>query len=269
MIRLMRIFSREKAVDGLFYSLGVVLAFFVKQHYSHSDADDLLWVLTPVAGLVEWFGHIVFTYEPYTGFINREHGVIIAPACAGVNLLIVSFTMALFSGIGRLGGVRKKVLWCCFSVAAAYVMVVFVNALRIYLSVIVFSADIENGWWTAHRCHRLLGIVIYFFFHCLFYHIMTRAAERYGKKAAGRRQGKFFYDLTPLGWYLGITLMVPFLNGAYRGNPGQFGEHALFVVSAGVALSVLFVFVQTRVKNLMIPQKSQGILLNETKNPDC
>ena len=232
--------SKRMAVDGLFYGLGILLAFLLKQHYSHAGSDDLLWILSPVAGLVQWMGNIGFTYEPHTGFINPDYRVVIAPACAGINLLIVSFTMAVFVGIRHMGDIRRKMMWCCFSAVAAYALVIGANALRIYLSVVFYAADLKAGWLTPARCHRLLGIVIYFFFHYQFYLIMKKVSERFGGKREGMNGRTSLGSLAPLGWYLGITLVVPLLNAAYRNNRGPFVEHGLFVITAATMMWLFF-----------------------------
>ena len=260
--------QKEKALDGFFYSTAIAEAFILKHYYSRAGSDDLLWILGPVAALVHWMGHMSFSYEPHTGFVSRDFHVIIAPACAGMNLLIVSFTMAIFTGIRHMSDMKKKILWSLFSAVSAYGMVIFVNAVRIYLSVIVFSTNIENVWLTPARCHRLLGIMIYFFFHCLFYLIMKKIAVRCGTTPAISIEKVALSGLMPLGWYLGITLVVPFLNAVYRDNPGQFVEHGLFVVSVSFVILGLFFLIQTIMKYMMVRRNNQGFYLNETKNPN-
>jgi hypothetical protein len=85
--------------NWIFLLLTLLVAFGLKYHYSQARSDDLVWILGPTAVLVEQLSGIDFDKEAHTGYVNNEHRVIIAPACAGVNFFIIAFCMAVFCGI--------------------------------------------------------------------------------------------------------------------------------------------------------------------------
>ena len=240
--------------NGIFYITALFIALGLKYHYSRAGSGDLVWVLGPTAGLVEYISGIQFDSEANTGFVSREYRIIIAPSCAGINFLIVVFCMAVFSGIHVIKHPGSKLLWLAASLVCAYILAIAVNTLRIIASIYSYGADIYVGWITPARVHRLEGIVIYFFFLCLFYMIIIKTVHRIRQAAGGKKitaarfcSGQTNYSrwactgLIPLFWYGLITLGVPLLSGAFQVNGSRFKEHSWTVICASVAvLAVIF-----------------------------
>ena len=229
--------------NSIFYLLALLIAIVLKYHYSRAGSDELIWILGPTAKLVEHIGGIPFENEAGAGFVNHKLRVIIAPACAGVNFLIIAFCTAVFSGLHYFKRIRSKIAWLTISALSAYLLTIPANALRILLSIYVYDADIYSGWLTAQRVHRLEGVVIYFFFLCLFYRIMMKATHQYLRATAKKRSTGIHRKLTlsgdnhwvgagliPLFWYSLITLGIPLINAAYRKNGFRFIEHSGMVI---------------------------------------
>ena len=238
--------------NGIFLTIGLLLALGLKHHYSRAGSDDLLWILSPTASLVELTSGIRFEYEVNTGFVSRGYRIIIAPSCAGINFLIVAFCMAMFSGIHAFKLRWAKLSWLTASLVSAFILTVGVNALRIIVSIYSYNADIYWGWITPQRVHRLEGVVIYFFFLCLFYMIIIKAVHQFTRKTGGKKQtgianywGLADYlrwmwaGLIPLFWYSLVTVGVPLLNGAFHENAARFTEHGGMVFSASMAVLVV------------------------------
>ena len=241
--------------NGVFYVMTLLIALGLKYHYSRAGSGELVWVLGPTAGLVEHISGIQFDSEANTGFVSREYRIIIAPSCAGINFLIMVFCMAVFSGIHVIKHLGSKLLWLAASLVCAYILTITVNTLRIIASIYSYSADIYLGWITPARVHRLEGIVIYFFFLCLFYMIIIKTIHRLRPAAAGGKKitavrfcgGQTDYcrwacsGLIPLCWYGLIALGVPLFTGAFQENVSRFKEHSWTVFGASVTvLAVIF-----------------------------
>ena len=240
--------------NGTFYLMVVFIALGLKYHYSRAGSEELVWILSPTAYLVEHISGIPFENEAHTGFVSRGYQFIIAPSCAGVNFLIMSFCMAVFSSIRFINHAGLKIFWLAFSLVCAYILTVTVNALRIIISIYSYNADIYYRWFTSARIHRLEGIVIYFFFLCLFYMIIRKTVHRIGKgaegkqiKAAGCGGGKSKYlrractGLIPFFWYGLFSLGVPLFRGALHENGSRFIEHSGTVICASlIVLALLF-----------------------------
>ena len=77
-------------------SIVLAAAYLLKAYYSGAASEDLIWIIGPVARLVELFSDFNFVHEPGYGWVDVEHDVVIAPACAGVNFYIIAFCMSAF-----------------------------------------------------------------------------------------------------------------------------------------------------------------------------
>jgi exosortase K len=239
--------------NGMFLLLALAFAVGLKHHYSEADSEDLAWVLRPTAALVEQISGIPFEEEAHTGFVNNARRIIIAPACAGVNFLIVAFCMAAFCGLHQIQHKRLKWLWLAGAIVSAYSLTIFVNAVRIILSIYSYDADIYSGWLTPERMHRLEGVIIYFFFLCLFYRIITavcpliQGAQREGideERVRADSLRRALAGLVPLFWYGLITLAIPVLNGAMAKHGARFAEHGGMVISGCLAVLTVLLLVQ-------------------------
>jgi exosortase K len=265
--------------NGIFLTMGLMLAFGLKYHYSRAGSDDLLWILNPTAGLVELVSGIQFEHETNTGFVNRGYRTIIAPSCAGINFLIVAFCMALFSGIHSIKRLWAKLSWLTMSFLSAYVLTLGVNTIRIIVSIYSCDANIYLGWLTPQRVHRLEGIVIYFFFLCLFYMIIIKVVEQITSNTGIKKQPDIrnqsgttdflrwlWAGLIPLFWYSLVTIGVPLLNGALQVNATRFTEHGGMVLTASLAVMVLVFSIRLASKRFLCAADFVKSRLEESVN---
>jgi exosortase K len=267
------VMSKEIILKNLFcYILVVIIAVGLKYHYSKAGSDELIWILAPTAILVELTSGLPFEYEAQAGFVNSDRRIIIAPSCAGVNFLIIAFCMAAFCGLHLFRHHLHKLLWLTISGLNAYILTIAVNTLRIISSLYMYRMDIYGGWLTPERMHRFTGIVIYFFFLCLFYMIINKGLYRLCSKFKSKRSNKgepgharsnFFrwpsITVTPLFWYALITLGVPLMNAAFIGNGARFAEH-IGTVAFGCIIVIAAVYLLRwlwqRLKSLISNKKS-------------
>lgn len=233
------------------YSIVLLLVVGLKYHYRLADSDDLDWILGPTAGLVEYVNRIPFEQETGTGYINRSHGIIIAPACAGVNFLIIAFCMAAFSGLHRQMTFCWKSIWLGLSFVLAYVLTITVNALRIVVSMYTLSTHVQYQWVRPDRLHRIEGIFIYFVFLCLFHFSLEKLFHSYLGCGLREKKRRFSEDksdtwmmrvvLIPFLWYGLFTIGIPFLNQYTNQKSPRFGEHCLVILSiCAVVVTIIF-----------------------------
>jgi len=254
--------------NAVYYLLILLAAWGLKHHYSRAGVEELAWVLAPTAGLVELIGGIQFAYESHTGFISRECRIIIAPACAGVNFLIIAFCMAAFAGLHAIARHRAKLVWLCLGFLSAYLLTILANTIRILISIYSHQMDLQMGWLTAARVHRLEGIVIYFFFLSLFYMIINKITYRFHDWAGAEQKtlephGSIEADnrkpartgLIPLGWYILITLGVPLANGSLQRQAARFAEHSAMVLAAAAAVLLIMLLVRTILQQVQIRRR--------------
>ena len=117
-----------------FYALGLIAVYCMKLLYSRASSDDLIWILGPTAEVVELLSNISFEKEAQAGYISRSTGILIAPACAGINFLIMAFCTAFFSCVHRLRTYPEKLMWTGLACLGSYFLTIVVKAMRIIIS---------------------------------------------------------------------------------------------------------------------------------------
>jgi exosortase K len=208
-------------------------AFALKRGYSTAGADALAWVLAPSCWLASHVGGLSLVAEPGAGFIMHHPRMVVGPACAGVNFLVVAWLALFFCGQASFLGARRKLAWLTVSLLAAYVATLTTNGLRIILAAHLFDANIYAGVITKERLHRLLGVVLY----CGTLLALCRTAELYVSRTGRARSA--LTRSAPFLWYVGVVIVVPLANRAWVGDPARFIEHATFTLLTGSAVVLL------------------------------
>lgn len=261
--------------NAAYYGLGVLIVYALKIHYSRAAIDDLEWILGPTALVVELLFGIPFEREAHAGAISREYGIILAPACAGVNFLIICVSTLWFSILHRVESSRKKMVWLGMSAMVSYLLTLVVNGLRIVVSMYLYRADIYGGWVTPERVHRIEGTLIYCSVLLLVYPMGLRLAGRLNGRpspelawpTAGENgwESRAAMLAIPFAWYGAVTIVTPFLNRAWLQNGARFVEHCTFVVGACamvllLALLVVLGFrgIRSRIGRLMGTCRNDG-----------
>jgi exosortase K len=198
------------------------LALGLKAFYSRAGATELLWILAPSAWLARFVGGIDLVYEQGAGFISHTHRMVVGPACAGVNFLIICFLCLYFSFERHFS---SKLRWLVHSLLASFGAAVAANSLRIFLSAHLWDADIYGPWLSPELAHRLAGTAIYYgSLLALYYAIQARLGARAPSTA-------------PLFWYVSVSLGVPLAGRMFTDNGSQFAVHAASVIVVALLLT--------------------------------
>ncbi len=249
----------NRLLTGSLYTLVLLIALGLKYHYSRAGSDDLLWMLSPTAGLVEALSNVRFEKEENTGYVNQVHRVIIAPSCAGINFMIIAFCMAAFSGLNNLDRSALKNLWPGISLVTAYMLTLCVNTIRIISSIHFYEAELFQSWGTQEMIHRIEGILIYFTCLAFFYLMLEKILGWIQYKTAQKKA--HFEPITgflktvytcfiPVIWYCGLTIGIPFLNSAYRKEGQRFVEHSAVVIMICLFSVMVFFLIRLSCKGL-------------------
>lgn len=219
-------------------AMAILIMLVLKRHYSLAAADQLSWILFPTARLTAWITGANPVWEAGVGYADFSRGIIIAPACAGVNFMIMAFGLAVFCGLGQLKRVAVLIPWVAMSLCGAYLMALGVNTLRIVLSMALYQADIYSAWLTPAALHRLAGVWLYLGALGLFFRglqpIIIYFGDRFDRTCPYRRV--VWPAWLPLGWYITGAVGVPAANLVFRHPLPAFGEHCLTVVVSAVVL---------------------------------
>lgn len=232
----------------IFYLTSLLIIFGMKYFYSQAGSDDLRWILAPTARWVEILSGIPFVYRQGMGYVNQDLLLLIAPSCSGIQFMIITMALLIFSFTHRAGkwkGSPKawgKPCWVAASVLLSYLLTVFINGLRIivaiYLPRLLDGTRLYGGFLTPERLHTLIGTVVYFISLLTIYQSVSRLL----KGGEEQRPGSALIQLIrrcapPAFWYFAIVLGVPFLNRAYQKNSGKFYEFAsLITLCCGIVL---------------------------------
>ena len=209
------------------------LAAVSKFYYSAASANELRWILAPTAWLVSLITGMGFQFEPYGGYLSLDRTFLIAPACSGVNFLIISF---LVLTLGKLWRNRPHAFRWQFLPAAlvvSYIATLLANAVRISASILLRPITSDLTWIDPAEAHRIEGIVIYFSFLLLLF-IVSERLDRASSIGFANRTNILKGLPVLLAIYYGVTLGVPLINGAY--HEAGFWKHSLFVILVPVAL---------------------------------
>jgi len=238
--------KHSEAAQVPFYAAALIAAFVFKYHYSHANADALVWMLAPAAHLVEMVLPVEFEWENGLGYVCRDKNILIAPVCAGVNFLIISFSMTAFYGIRRLRDTAERSLWLLLSLITAYGYTLAINALRIGISIYLYAFHIGTGWFTPQRIHLIAGIFLYVTGLYIAYFAVHFALNRSGCKQVKQpevrlqstRERGVSAGWIPLAWYGSVTLGIPLINGELGNNSRQFMEYAAILVGVCAAIGL-------------------------------
>lgn len=238
---------------GVFYAIGSIFAFALKYYYSKADSDNLDWILAPTVRWVQVLCGIPFEKEQHIGYVNHSYQFIIAPACAGINFMIIAFSTLIYSFTHRMSTVKCRLLWMVSSLGIVYFYTIMVNSLRIIPSIYLLQMDIYSGWITPERIHTIEGTSVYFASLLILYFIADEALKHFIPVSSKNRQsGKssissLYKYIVPVFLYFAITLGIPFINGAYRNNRTNFVEHAVIItVVCSLVIILLFLVFSLR-----------------------
>jgi exosortase K len=243
-------FERQNIIP---YCTIVLIAFLLKLHYSTAGSDDLLWVLLPTSLMVELFTGINFLYESGSGFVSMSENLIIAPACAGVNFLIIIFCMSSFNHIHKFKEIKNKYKSILTHLVIAYVYTILTNAVRIITGIVISKSGLFTEF-QYESVHKIEGVTIFFTALFLFNIVIgkitgyTITKHKTVNKKTSRAYSKIISSgICSLIWYVIILIIIPVIKSSAIVGTMTLKCHALiiFLISVGVilmALTIQYVF---------------------------
>jgi exosortase K len=152
----------------------LLMAWGLKRHYAAARADDLWWILSPVARLVGLMTRTRFAFQPGEGYFSREHLFLIEKSCAGINFMIAAFGMLMLALLHRVESRFSAARILSVSLLASYSAAVLVNAVRIAIAMWLGAHPAALSAFSAADIHRVEGITVYFGGLVLLYELAQR-----------------------------------------------------------------------------------------------
>ena len=165
----------------------VLIAWSLKRHYAAASADDLWWILSPVARLVGIMTGTSFALQPGEGYFSRDRLFLIEKSCAGINFMIAAFGMLMLALLHRVGSRLSAARVLSVSLLASYSAAVLVNAVRIAIAMWLGAHPAALSSFSAADVHRVEGITVYFGGLVLLYELVRRLDR--GVTLGGRHLG--------------------------------------------------------------------------------
>ncbi len=238
-----------------FYLIGGILVLGLKIIFGNAGSERLLWILHPLALWTEMLSGVLFTYEPGVGYVNHSLRFIIAPSCAGINFLMISCLMLIYSFVHRMNTRIKGLYWTAGSILVSYVFTIFVNGIRIVLSIYLPLFLKKTGWvplcLTPGQLHTMIGTAVYFLSLLVLYQIGDNSS---GRIAGIQRKQTLFKITFPVFWYLFPVLGLPLLSRmAYKDYENFFGyELPVLLVCGAILLPICLILLSTRFFRLSV-----------------
>jgi exosortase K len=166
----------------LWAAVAAILA-ALKIRFPDLSPTELLWILGPTTLAVELLTGTSFLFDPGVGFVGVQSCIIINAGCAGINFLLVVAALSL-AVLPRKGSPARRALLTAGLLFASFAAAIFINALRISVSLTIAGAGIGGlaaFFGGEEKFHLLLGIFMFSFFLFLYSLLVMKAKERMGK----------------------------------------------------------------------------------------
>lgn len=230
--------ARRRLLLWGLYGASAAVMFVLKLHYSTAPADHLRWVIQPVAAIVSMVDGVAFEWVSGTGFVRADQRFTIAPACAGLNFLIMVFGLTVAAFLHKIKKSYWRIAWPAAALLSAYLLTLVVNAVRIVIAIRLYESEAAWGWLTPDRLHRLAGIAVYFSALGLYYAKVHSIMDS-GAWQVTRRSTKRHTDWLPWVWYVTGAVVVPVAHQFAKGRTLPGWEHCLTVTAASALIWIL------------------------------
>lgn len=202
--------------NRIYYLTGIAIFLTMKLLFRNADANALRWMLAPTSRLVSFLSGVPFLWESHLGYVSHDLRFVIAASCSGINFMLITLMMLIFSFSNRF----KSFRFVGISIVISYVYTVSVNSLRILIAIYLPAFFDRYGLWTNRitpdKLHTIIGIVVFFSALLLLYSLVDKQSGRFTLSPEHRPHfGNFpaYHTLwVPLFWYLAVVLGIPFLN---------------------------------------------------------
>jgi len=158
-----------------YYLTAIGLFILLKFGYTLADNDSLTFLIKPTDKLVGLLTNSKSVYFSDKGYYHETLNIIIEKSCSGFNFWLLCFCMLTFLLLKYIDKPLFKVLSIPLSLILAYILTIFVNASRIFASIIIQN---QANNFLPNRPHLLLheivGVITNLSFLILVYYLLEQ-----------------------------------------------------------------------------------------------
>lgn len=167
--------------DISYYLTTAGIFILLKFGYTVANNNHLTFLLKPTDKLVGLLtgSHSVYTHS---GFYHEKLNILIDKSCSGFNFWILSFLVFTYLGIKHLDKPLYKILSIPTALFFAYLLTIFVNASRIFASVIVQNQTKILLVNQQNLIHEAIGVITNLSFLVLTYYLIEKLLIQHNAK---------------------------------------------------------------------------------------
>ncbi len=167
-----------------YYLTAVVLFILLKFGFTLADNNHLTFLLKPTDKLVGLLTGSQSVFISENGYFHEHLNIIIDKSCSGFNFWILCFLLITYLTVKHFDKSAHKILMILTSFFVAYVLTVFVNTSRIFVSIVVQSHAESIFFNHQYIIHEAIGITTNLTFLVLAYILIEKFLnkKRYNAK---------------------------------------------------------------------------------------
>jgi exosortase K len=155
-----------------------VLFILLKLGYTVANNDNLVFLLKPTNALVGLLTGSHAVYFSDRGYFYSNLNIVIEKSCSGFNFWILCFAMLSFLMQQHTKSTLYKILSIPFCLGAAYLFTIFVNASRIFASIIIQHQANSVAPNIPHDVlHEIIGVTTNLSFLILAYYLLEKTLK--------------------------------------------------------------------------------------------
>ena len=169
-----------------YYFTAVGLFILLKFGFTFADNNDLTFLLKPTDKFVGLLTGSQSVYISDSGYFHEHLNIIINKSCSGFNFWILCFLLFAYLTVKHFNKSIQQFLSLPTSLFVAYVLTIFVNTSRIFVSIVVQSQTKSVFLNHQHMIHEAIGIITNLTFLILAYVLIEKflTHKRYNEKFA-------------------------------------------------------------------------------------
>jgi exosortase K len=157
-----------------YYLTAVGLFILLKFGFTFADNDNLTFLLKPTDKLVGFLTGSHSVYLADKGFYHDKLNILIDKSCSGFNFWILSFLVFTYLIVKYFDKPFYKILTISTVLFGVYLLTIFVNTSRIFVSVIVQNQTKNIFANQQHLIHEAVGIITNLTFLVLTYYLIEK-----------------------------------------------------------------------------------------------
>jgi exosortase K len=158
-----------------YYLTVIGLFILLKFGYTLADNNQLIFLLKPTVKIVELLTGLRSVYIFDKGYYLDSLNILIEKSCSGFNFMLLCFCMLTFLFLKYADKTIFKILSIPFALITSYILTIFVNSSRIFVSII--TQQQANNFLPDRPhliLHEIVGVITNLTFLILIYIVLEK-----------------------------------------------------------------------------------------------